>query len=145
MHRHPPHYKGQTWSIDIPVVIEGKYNPYELDENDVYIVCNCGDDLFVIYISDYPEVKCQCCSCNETHLIYDVSHYPAASGYDPDRGKFRKRISPEGDDCFQVIASWLYPEESEDDDEDNDLDWFCLVARKTGTDRYYEVVNDETA
>ena len=142
MHRHPNHYTGQTRSINKSIVIDGKYNSYELDENDVYIVCNCGNDLFAIYISEYPEVKCQCCSCKETYLIYDVSHYPAASGYELERGKFSKWISPEGDDSFQVIASWMYPEDFENSD---DLDWFCLVAQKTGTEKYFEVVNDETA
>ncbi len=147
MHRHPRHYTGENRSLDGPVTVEGRYNPYVIDDENSYIICSCGSGLFTIFVSSFPEVKCQCANCGKTHLVYDVTYYPAAGGYAPERGKFTKWISPDGTDCFQVIAVWMYPEERDvdEEDDDDDIDWFVLVARKPGTDEYFEVVNDETA
>ena len=142
MKNHPTHYKGNIRPLDKQVTINGRNNPYDLDRDFVFIECNCGNDKFCIFVSGYPEVKCQCSTCGKEYLIYDVSFYPAASAYEPNKGKFKKWSNNLGKETFEVIASWVYPEEPEND---NDLDWFVLIARDAESNEYFEVINDETA
>ena len=99
----------------------------------------------MIFLSEYPEVKCVCASCDKEYLIYDVSFYPAAVGYDPERGNFNKYVSKKGTGIFKVIALWSYPDDPEDPNDDNDVDWFNLIAVDSSANEYVEVVNDETA
>jgi hypothetical protein len=142
MIRHPAHYTGAMRRIGVPVIVQGRYNSYELGADDVFIVCTCGKELFEVYLSGFPEVKCVCVACRAEYLVYDVAHYPAAAGYEPERGNFKKWLFLPGTNAFQVVPNWCYPADTVDD---NDLDWFTLVAREPLSGIYIEVVNDETA
>ena len=138
MKKYPSHYTGNIEPAKESVTVHGKYNPYILDNTFSHIFCTCGNNLFRVYLSDYPEVRCICSACDEKYLIYDVSFYPASTGYDPGKGRFNKWVSKTGKDVFQVIAGWLYPEDPDDRD---DIDWFVLITIDPDTYEYVEVVN----
>ena len=141
MNRHPSHYDGKIKPVKNFVTIEGKYRPYMLDSTFSQIVCHCDNSLFQVFLSAYPEVKCVCPLCGEEYLVYDVSCYPAATGYEPEKGQFSKWISRTGRELFQVIACWLYPD---DPDHRDEVDWFVLITFDPDTNEYAEIVNNES-
>ncbi len=145
MHKHPSHYKGLTRPIDTTITVDGRFNPYELDQDYVYVVCACQHDKFRVLVSGYPEVKVICTKCEKEYLVYDVDYYPTTCGYDPEKGNLKMFKSESGNEIFQVIAGWLYPEEPEEDEDENCLDWFILVVKDPESGEYIEVVNDESA
>jgi hypothetical protein len=140
MRKHPRHYTGKLKAVKESATIYGRYNPYELDSEFSYLICDCDNNAFRIYLSEHPEVKCTCSSCGKEYLVYDASYYAKASEYNPEKGKFNKWISKNGKDVFQVIVVWLYPEDPDDQD---DVDWFVLIAKDPETNEYTEVANEE--
>ncbi len=141
MKKIPSHFKGITHPVRKRVTVHGKYNPYELDSSFSHIICNCENRFFRIYLSEYPEVKCVCSSCGQELIIYDASCYPAATGYEPDKGNFNKWVSGTGKESFQIIAIWLYPQYP---DHQDDVDWFVMIIHDPVTDEYTEILNYQT-
>ncbi|MEW6077863.1 MAG: hypothetical protein AB1724_08630 [Thermodesulfobacteriota bacterium] len=141
MKKIPSHYTGRTRPVRESITIYGKYSPYRLDSTFSHIICNCGNNLFTVFLSDYPEVKCACSECGEEILMYDVSCYPDAEGCEPDKGKFSKWVSDPGKDRFELIAIWIYPDYP---DHQDDIDWFVLITIDPDTREYTEIINYQT-
>ena len=82
-----------------------------------------------------------CSSCGQELTVYDASCYPAATGFDPDKGNFNKWVSNSGKEVFQIIAIWLYPEYP---DHQDDVDWFVMITFDPMTGEYTEILNYQT-
>ena len=138
MRKYPSHFEGLLRPVKERATIIGKYKPYVLDSSFSHIICNCRNNLFRIYWSDYPEVKGVCSSCGEEHIFYDAACYPAATGYDPDKGNFNRWVSATGNELFRIIAIWLYPAYP---DHRDDVDWFVMITIDPETGEYTEILN----
>jgi hypothetical protein len=138
----PAHLIANKKPVQEKIMVNGKYNPYQLDEDFFQIFCKCNCESFYIYISDYPSVKCTCTSCNDSYLIYDVRLYPAATALPKATGKFEEWKLNNINGPYSLFPCYTYGEDSKTD---LDLDWFVLVAKDIQTGKYFEVMSDETA
>jgi hypothetical protein len=121
----------------------------DCDSDDYHIAylvkCNCGCEVFKVFINEMPSVILKCNNCDNQIIVYDLKFYPAATII-PGNEKFEEYISLDGDLTFNICVIYEYSELDEGEKfNPDDITWCEVYAYGVKSKKVFEIINDETA